>query len=108
HQVTMQELLADFDVKTAPRLLYDGPEIGGMVQMGRWFARCAWRLWRERAAWFPQRGSGALILVHGDTMSTLLGALAGRFAGVPVAHVESGLRSFRVLHPFPEELTRLA
>jgi UDP-N-acetylglucosamine 2-epimerase (non-hydrolysing) len=32
----------------------------------------------------------------------------GRVAGLRVGHVESGLRSFRLLHPFPEELTRLA
>ena len=31
----------------------------------------------------------------------------GRMAGFPVGHVESGLRSFNLLHPFPEELTRI-
>lgn len=48
------------------------------------------------------------MLVHGDTFSTLMGALAGKLTGQRVAHIESGLRSFRVFHPFPEELTRLA
>ncbi len=38
----------------------------------------------------------------------MLGALIGRFCGLQVAHVESGLRSFNIFHPFPEELTRLA
>jgi UDP-N-acetylglucosamine 2-epimerase (non-hydrolysing) len=46
------------------------------------------------------------VLVHGDTMTTLLGALMGRALGATVAHIESGLRSFDLLHPFPEELNR--
>lgn len=46
------------------------------------------------------------MLVHGDTMTTLYGAVLGRLLGFPVAHVESGLRSFDLLHPFPEELNR--
>jgi UDP-N-acetylglucosamine 2-epimerase (non-hydrolysing) len=47
-----------------------------------------------------------LVLVHGDTMTTVLGAAMGRAMRVPVAHIESGLRSFDLLHPFPEELNR--
>lgn len=45
-------------------------------------------------------------LVHGDTASTLFGALALRLARVPVAHIEAGLRSSRWLEPFPEEIIR--
>lgn len=45
-------------------------------------------------------------VVHGDTASALLGALALRWAGVPVAHVEAGLRSPRLWSPFPEEIIR--
>jgi UDP-N-acetylglucosamine 2-epimerase (non-hydrolysing) len=47
-----------------------------------------------------------LVLVHGDTMTTVLGALLGRSLGVPVAHIEGGLRSYDLRHPFPEELNR--
>jgi UDP-N-acetylglucosamine 2-epimerase (non-hydrolysing) len=47
-----------------------------------------------------------LVLVHGDTMTTVLGATMGRALGIPVAHVEAGLRSFHLRHPFPEELNR--
>lgn len=39
-------------------------------------------------------------------MTTVLGALMGRVLRVPVAHVEGGLRSFDLLHPFPEEFNR--
>jgi UDP-N-acetylglucosamine 2-epimerase (non-hydrolysing) len=37
----------------------------------------------------------------------LLGALLGKLARLKVGHVESGLRSFNLFHPFPEEITRL-
>ena len=47
-----------------------------------------------------------LVLVHGDTMTTVLGAAMGRALRAPAAHIESGLRSFDLRHPFPEELNR--
>ena len=47
-----------------------------------------------------------LALVHGDTMTTVLGAAMGRTLRLPVAHVEGGLRSYDLRHPFPEELNR--
>jgi UDP-N-acetylglucosamine 2-epimerase (non-hydrolysing) len=48
-----------------------------------------------------------ICVVHGDTVSTLLGALFAKRAGLQVAHLEAGLRSYRYFQPFPEELIRV-
>lgn len=105
HRVTMAALLSEFGVRTPPVSLYEGEEITGIAQMARWFPRVLWRAWRDRARLFP-RGVTDCMVVHGDTVSTLLGALLGRLLRMQVAHVESGLTSGRWREPFPEELTR--
>lgn len=48
----------------------------------------------------------AAVIVQGDTTTTFAAALAAFYAGIPVAHVEAGLRSGRDDHPFPEEMYR--
>lgn len=50
----------------------------------------------------------SIVLVHGDTLTTVFGALWGRLYGLKVGHIEAGLRSHNWRHPFPEELDRLA
>ena len=47
-----------------------------------------------------------LVLVHGDTTTTLAGALSAFYRQVPVGHVEAGLRTYDKYSPFPEEMNR--
>ena len=47
-----------------------------------------------------------LVLVHGDTTTTLSASLASYYAQVPVGHVEAGLRTGNIYSPWPEEINR--
>ncbi len=47
-----------------------------------------------------------IILVHGDTTTSLAAALAAFYARIPVGHVEAGLRTFDLSSPYPEEMNR--
>ncbi|HBI16161.1 MAG TPA: UDP-N-acetylglucosamine 2-epimerase (non-hydrolyzing) [Desulfobulbaceae bacterium] len=47
-----------------------------------------------------------LVLVHGDTTTTMAASLAAYYARVPVGHVEAGLRTGDKYQPFPEEINR--
>lgn len=53
-----------------------------------------------------KHGAKSIVLVHGDTLTTVVGAYLGRALGLTVAHVEAGLRSGSWKSPFPEELDR--
>lgn len=48
----------------------------------------------------------SIALVHGDTLTTVVGSYLGLTLGIPVAHVEAGLRSGSWKNPFPEEMDR--
>ncbi len=47
-----------------------------------------------------------LVLVHGDTTTTMAAAMAAFYAHIPVGHVEAGLRTFDRWSPYPEEMNR--
>ncbi|MEH2930384.1 UDP-N-acetylglucosamine 2-epimerase (non-hydrolyzing) [Candidatus Ventrimonas sp. KK005] len=49
-----------------------------------------------------------LVLVHGDTSTSFAASLAAFYQSVPVGHVESGLRTYNLKSPFPEEFNRQA
>lgn len=46
------------------------------------------------------------IVVQGDTATAMCGALAAYYRKIPVSHVEAGLRSYNIYHPWPEEVNR--
>lgn len=109
HKETIDKLLENFGVKRPDITLYDGKDITSIFQMFAWIIKILyWTIKNKNKILGMRKNKDDIILTHGDTFSTLLGALMGKSAGIKVGHVESGLRSFNIFHPFPEELTRLA
>ena len=49
-----------------------------------------------------------IVLVHGDTSTTFVTALACFYLQIPVGHVEAGLRTYNIFSPYPEEFNRQA
>lgn len=108
HKDTIEILIEDFNIKEQPEYLYKGAEITGIVRMAVWFSKCLIKLIKNRKDFLSGSDSSkSVIIVHGDTVSTLMGAIFGRIADAKVVHIESGLRSYNVFHPFPEEITRI-
>lgn len=50
---------------------------------------------------------GDIVVVHGDTLSSLLGAIIAKVFGLKLVHLEAGLRSYNFFRPFPEEICRV-
>lgn len=105
HLDSMSELAEDLGIGgmfPAEQLAVERKSILGLIS---WLPSALWRA--KRALSRPaERRRSTIVLVHGDTLSTLIGAVAARLAGLKVAHVESGLTSGALFDPFPEEATR--
>lgn len=86
-----------------------GRDLVRKVDVPLWLARTCisfMRSYRSLRRRLSADGRPGVVVVHGDTMTTPLGALFGRLLGAQVAHVEAGLRSDDIWNPFPEELDR--
>jgi UDP-N-acetylglucosamine 2-epimerase (non-hydrolysing) len=80
-----------------------GTQIESTTKAVAWAIGVVIRAISRRKTIFPEKG---IVLVHGDTLSTLLGLLIGRLCGQQVCHVEAGERTHKLLSPFPEEIIR--
>ncbi|MGH1370495.1 MAG: UDP-N-acetylglucosamine 2-epimerase [Cellvibrionaceae bacterium] len=105
HQATIDDIRTEFGVKKPDHILYKGDDITGIFQMLIWMFHILFSVWRNRKEVWKADKDG-IVLNHGDTFSTLLGSFCAKICGLKNAHVESGLRSYDLLNPFPEELTR--
>ena len=108
HRETFDQLLATFDLPPPDHVLVHwDDEARSMGSMGKWFLRMIGATLRPKRALGGLVGPRHVVVTHGDTFTTWFGALLGKLTRTPVMHVESGLRSFNVRKPFPEELNRI-
>ncbi len=108
HAALATQLRDELGLRAPDVRLGGADDVESLPQAAWWALRLAGSLLSARRLRRDVFGPDArLVLVHGDTPSTLLATLLARRAGLRVAHLEAGLRSHSLLHPFPEEIIRL-
>ena len=108
HMISMDDLREDFSLQTPWVYLIKKTEAKTVLSSLKWLIHILYlTVFRAKKIIQNAHHKKDIVLVHGDTFSTVIGALMGKLSGASVGHVESGLRSFNFLNPFPEELNRL-
>jgi len=104
HKENILEILEIYELAKPDIIMFVSDEANTISKASNWTAKMFYHSLCKARKYLSKKG---IVLIHGDTFSTWLGALMGRIAGCRVAHVESGLRSFNIFNPFPEEISRL-
>lgn len=104
HQETMRDLIEEFGIRSPQVPAIRATERATVGSLLRWLPSAYVNVSRHLRG--MRDYAGLNVIVHGDTLSTLVGAVAGRRRGARVVHLESGLSSGRLLDPFPEEMLR--
>jgi UDP-N-acetylglucosamine 2-epimerase (non-hydrolysing) len=105
HKETMQDLIDEFSISSRQVEAFPASERLTIRSLLRWLPQ-AYRGLEKQLKQLKQLNSEQYVLVHGDTLSTLLGAFAAKRCGARVVHLESGLTSGKLFNPFPEEICR--
>ena len=105
HRESIDDLIADFGLESVfvmPDRHSERSSVHALLAWApRMFMDCCRFIKEQRKA-----GGNPMVVVHGDTLSTLLGAAAARLVKADVVHLESGLSSGSLGDPFPEEALR--
>ncbi len=95
-------------VKAVDITLFDGSIPQSPKGLLLWFLRTYRHAKKVLASEFAGgNAKGSIMVVHGDTVSTLMGALLAKKFKLQIGHIEAGLRSYNYLNPFPEEIDRV-
>ena len=97
HRELLDQALGSFGLK---------PDVDlGLMTPGQSLPELSSRVLTGVSAWLAEAKPSA-VLVQGDTTTVLGAAMASFYAGIPVGHVEAGLRTGDLRSPFPEEMNR--
>lgn len=102
NSVMLQYLDEKVDIYLTTKQVYQTPL--GLI---KWFCSTIFNgYFILKKVFLDQANPNTWLVIHGDTVSSMLGGIIGRIIGFKVAHVEAGYKSNNILHPFPEELDR--
>lgn len=108
NDIEKSEIFSYLGLKKSNLSITNGPKKKTTLSLFLWFFKAFFlSLYKIRKYIKNTKKSEIFLIVHGDTLSTLLGSYAGKILGFKIVHVEAGLRSFNIFHPFPEEINRV-
>lgn len=108
HALINERLRSEFSIREPDVFLSRGADVARLGAGLAWMLRLLSRTWSaDRLKREVFGGEDGYCLIHGDTVSTVVALWLAQRAGLKVAHVEAGLRSYSLTQPFPEELVRL-
>ena len=108
HAEQMDDLLTNFNLRPPDYTFLQGHgDVTSRRRMLAWIAGCLLELGRNCEEIFRGDQDG-IVLVHGDTFSTLFGAVLARVCGLRVGHVEAGLRKAGSINGYKTDRLRLA
>jgi UDP-N-acetylglucosamine 2-epimerase (non-hydrolysing) len=99
HGERMSSLATKFKLRPLDVNLSGKEDVDSILSSNEWFVKSL----RRAKPYFKKN---QLVLIQGDTPSTLLGYILAKRCGSRVAHVEAGLRSHDLFEPLPEEIIR--
>lgn len=106
HDESIDDLIADFGLTSQFVLPADRKERSSILRLLVWVPRTLYDCYHYVRSVKLWTGKRPLVVVYGDTLSTYLGAVAGRWGGGDIVHLECGLSSDKWNDPFPEEMLR--
>jgi UDP-N-acetylglucosamine 2-epimerase (non-hydrolysing) len=109
HTKALDKVIADLGIPAPDRVIANGSEgnpLRTKSDVIRWLLAVRRWIGKNRLQLKAELPGNSVVVVHGDTLTSVVGAYIARRLKVPSAHVEAGLRSGNWRHPFPEELDR--
>lgn len=109
HTEALRKILPQLGLRAPDRIIANGNRgkpLRRPIDVIGWGWQAFIWIEKNRSALKRTLPANTIVVVHGDTMTSVVGAYAAWRLGVPSAHVEAGLRSGNWRHPFPEELDR--
>src|SRR5690606_4682790 len=101
HRETFEQTLKFFELPQAHYTIVKwNTEAKTIIKMLSWSWQMTKALIGSKKILDGYTGKNHIVLTHGDTNTTVFGALIGKLTRTKVMHVESGMRSFNIFNPF--------
>lgn len=108
NDLNFRELKPIIDIQKADIVLESKSKESSPLKFVFWATKTFFMSLKKLNGEFKRAGTKNIyLIVYGDTISALIGALVAKFYKLKLIHIEAGYRSFNFFEPFPEEITRV-